>query len=92
MLSEPQDFQARPRPAVPTLLTVRQFSEKHPAFSQGSLRGLIFQARPRYSSKAQIPGNGMQEAGVIVHVGKRVLLDETAFFTWLDGQQRRKAG
>lgn len=50
------------------LLTVRQFSEKHPAFTQGSLRNLIFNAKQ----------NGFDAA--LVRVGRRVLIDEAAFF------------
>ena len=37
-----------------TLLTVRQFAEKHPAFSQGSLRNLIFLAESRKTSQGRI--------------------------------------
>ena len=72
---------------VPTLRTVRQFSDKHPAFSQGSLRSLIFQSKPRETSRGKIPGNGMVEAGVLVDVGSRRLIHETNFFKWLFDQQ-----
>ena len=72
---------------VPTLRTVRQFSDKHPAFSQGSLRSMIFQSKPRETSRGKIPGNGMIEAGVLVDVGSRRLIHETNFFKWLLDQQ-----
>ena len=54
------------------LLTVRQFSEKHPAFTQGSLRNLIFNAKQ----------NGFDAC--LVRVGRKILIDEAAFFTWLN--------
>lgn len=66
-----------PRP----LFSVRRFSEKHPEFSQSSLRGLIDKARERFSSRGTIPSNGLEMA--LVRVGRRVLIDEEAFFRWL---------
>jgi hypothetical protein len=55
-----------------TLHTVQQFSQKHPAFTPGSLRWLLFHRET----------NGLARA--VLKVGRRVLLDEDAFFTWLD--------
>ena len=69
------------------LRTVRQFSERHPAFSQGGLRNIIFCSKPRETSRGTIPGNGMVEAGVLVRLGRRLLIDEERFFKWLDDQQ-----
>ena len=67
------------------LSTVRQFSEKHPAFSQGSLRNLIFLADERHTSKGKIPGNGLDMA--LVRIGRKLLIDETKFFDWVEAQQ-----
>ena len=58
---------------IPTLLTVRQFSQKHFAFPEGGLRHSIF-----YSEQ-----NGMAEHGAIVRNGRRILLDEEKFFSWV---------
>ena len=66
------------------LMTVRQFSEKHPAFSQGALRNMIFLAAKRESSKGPILGNGLTFA--ILRVGRKILIDEDKFFKWLDAQ------
>lgn len=71
-----------------TLLTVRQFAEKHPAFSQGSLRNLIFLAESRKTSQGRIAGNGLDVA--LVRVGRKVLIDEAKFFSWIDSQQGGK--
>ncbi len=68
-----------------TLLTVKQFNEKHPAFSQGGLRHLIFFARARRTSRGEVAGNGLDAA--LVRVGRRILIDEARFFAWLDAQQ-----
>ncbi len=67
------------------LATVRQFSEKHPAFSQGALRNLIFLASSRKTSKGNMPGNGLAIA--LVRIGRKVLIDEGRFFEWVDQQQ-----
>lgn len=69
-----------------TLSTVRQFSEKHPAFSQGAIRNLIFLAEDRKTSKGTIPGNGLSVA--LVRIGRKVLIDEARFFEWIDQQQK----
>lgn len=58
---------------IPTLLTVRQFSEKHPAFPVGGLRFRIFHEDE----------NGMKAAKVVVRDGRKILLDEEKFFDWL---------
>ena len=56
------------------LLTVRQFSQKHPAFPEGGLRFLIFNAEK----------NGFDAC--VRRMGRKVLIDEEAFFDWIDGQ------
>lgn len=61
-----------PSLSAPTLLTVRQFAERHTAFSQAGLRYLIFNAST----------NGM--AKCLRRVGRRVLIDETIFFEWIE--------
>ena len=66
------------RPAPPRLLTVRQFVERHPAFSSGGLRYLIFLAKT----------NGFDLA--VVRIGRRVLLDEAKVFQWIERQQKRR--
>jgi len=63
-------------------LTVRQFSKKHPAFTEASLRWLIFNAEPREGSNGKIAGNGIGIA--IFRVGRKVLIDEARFFTWVE--------
>ena len=68
-----------------TLLTVRQFSDKHPAFTQGAIRNLIFLAESRKTSRGVIPGNGLNIA--LVRIGRKLLIEESKFFQWIDEQQ-----
>ena len=60
-------------------------AEAYPEFPEGGLRHLIFHSEQRKNSKGEdIPANGMAEAGVIVRVGRKVLIDVDRFFAWLD--------
>jgi hypothetical protein len=77
--------------ALRELRTVRQFSERYPAWTEPGIRNLILNAEPRLTSlNAQIPGNGLGEAGAIVRVGRRVLIDEQRFFRWIAAQQKQR--
>ncbi len=67
----------------PVYLTISQFSDRNPAFTPAALRNLIFKATPRKSSLGDIPGNGLSEAGAIIRLGRRVLLDEAKFLAWV---------
>ncbi|MDQ7075032.1 MAG: hypothetical protein Q9O24_07755 [Gammaproteobacteria bacterium] len=69
-----------------SFLTVPQFSVKHPAFTQSSLRGLIFNAKSRQSSQGMIEGNGLAPA--IIRIGRKVLIDEEKFLAWVDNHQQ----
>jgi hypothetical protein len=84
-----------PLPPARVVLTVSQFAKRHPAFTAASLRQLIFAAAPRMTSRGPIKGNGLEEAGAILRVGRKILIDETRFFNWLDAtnaiQGRRQA-
>lgn len=60
--------------------TVRQFTHRHPAFTPGGVRWLIFNERQ----------NGLSNFGAIVRVGRKVLIDEHRFFSWLDAQQTER--
>ena len=76
---------AYPEQQPRTLLTVRQFSDKHPAFTQGAIRNLIFLAESRKTSKGVIEGNGLNVA--LVRIGRKLLIDEAKFFQWIEEQQ-----
>ncbi len=58
--------------SVPNLLTIKQFCSEHPAFTEGGLRHLIFNENI----------NGFHKC--IRRIGRRVLIDEAAFFEWVN--------
>lgn len=60
-----------------TFFDVPGLSQRHPAFSKSALRHLIFDANK----------NGFQS--VIFRVGKKILLEETAFEQWVLRQQNK---
>lgn len=60
------------------LLTVNQFVEKHQFATFGGLRHLIFYADTNGFSK------------VIKRIGRRILLDESAFFEWIEENNKNK--
>ena len=57
--------------------SVNQFTKKHPAFTTGGLRALIFNEHT----------NGLAKSGAIVRIGRRVLIDEHKFFGWVESQK-----
>lgn len=59
------------------LKTVSQFSKENPAFPQGGLRRLIFDAKK----------NGLKESGAIKRIGRKVVIDVELFSKWIDSQQ-----
>ncbi len=63
---------------MPTLITVKQFPTKHPAFTTGGLRSLIFNE----------DSNGLKAAGAVVRIGRKVLIDDAKFFTWVESQNQ----
>jgi len=65
----------------PKYFTVRQFADGHTAFTKGGLRALIFNEKT----------NGLADSGAIVRVGRKVLIDEEKFFSWIESQAKRAA-
>lgn len=71
------------------LFTLPKFAERHASFlTLPALTNQVFKAKPRQSTKGEIPGNGLEEAGAIVRLAGRVLIDEDGYFRWIDGQQK----
>jgi hypothetical protein len=56
-------------------LTVKQLSQKYPAFPEGGIRHLIFHAE----------ANGFQ--AVITRIGRKVLVIEAEFLKWLESHK-----
>lgn len=74
------------------LYSLKKFAERHSSFlTTSAITNQVFKAQSRHSTKGEIPGNGMMDFGAIVRVGRKVLIDETAYFQWLDAQQNESA-
>jgi hypothetical protein len=70
------------------LFTLQKFAERHSDFTTlSAITNQVFKAHPRKSTKGEIVGNGMHEFGVVVRLNRRVLIDEDAYFRWLDARQ-----
>jgi len=69
--------------APPQLLTVKQFALAYPAFTEAAMRNLIFKANDRASSRGAVTGNGLLKFGAIIRLGRRILIDDQAFFAWV---------
>ncbi|WP_019864979.1 hypothetical protein [Methylovulum miyakonense] len=59
--------------------TVQQFTKRHPAFTVGGLRHQIFHAET----------NELAKSGAIVRNGRRILIKEAAYFSWLESQSSK---
>ena len=64
------------------LYTVSQFRRVEPSNTEAAIRNLIFKSKARHSSRGSIPGNGLQEAGAIIRVGRKVLIDRPKWRAW----------
>ena len=60
------------------LSTIKQFTEKHPAFPEGGMRHRIFHEHK----------NGLAESCAILRDGRRVFIDEDKFFDWLKSKNQ----
>lgn len=89
-MAETANVESAPR----DLFTVEQMSARRPPWTGPALRNLVLNAKDRLNSRGErIPGNGLAEAGAIVRVGRRVLIDEQAFFRWIaQCQQKPRTG
>lgn len=62
----------------PILSTVNQFTTRNPAFTNGGIRALIFNEAT----------NGLKQSGAILRIGRKVLIDEAKFFSWVESQNK----
>jgi hypothetical protein len=58
--------------------TVNQFCDKYPAFTRGGVRAVIFNERE----------NGLAESGAIVRLGRKILINEFKWFSWVEKQNQ----
>ena len=67
---------------TPTLMTIRQFIDKHPAFTLGGMRNYIFFEEL----------NGLKASGAIKRMGRKILIDTEPFFNWVNSCPQTKWG
>ena len=76
---------------VPTLLTYKQFHERHQGFPENTLKWLWYRSRPRVcrinGEEKELPGNGFASAFKKVG-GHRVMVDEAEFFRVIEIQNQ----
>jgi len=60
----------------PKLQTVKQFVKENPAFTVGGIRFQIFNE----------DNNGLKNAGAIIRLGRKVLIDTDRYFNWVYSQ------
>ena len=78
----------RSRLRLATIPKMASMPEYRGIFTQASLRHLIFQAKSRLDSRGvMIHGNGLEEVGAIVRLGRKLLLDLDRFDDWLDSHR-----
>jgi hypothetical protein len=65
---------------IPTILTIKQFVEKHKFISYAGLQNQLFHRQT----------NGLNVSGAIIKLGKRVLINEEKFFEWLNTYKAKK--
>lgn len=72
-------------PAPPPVFTIKQFVKRNPAFTEAAVWNIRFKSKSRNSSKGPVESNGA--ASAFLTVGRKVLIDEQAFFDWIRSQQ-----
>lgn len=59
-----------------TILSPRQFSARHPGFTMGGLRHVLFRRAT----------NGLAESGAVLKCGRKLLIHEARFLAWIDAR------
>lgn len=60
--------------------------------TKSSLRHMLFNSRERYSSTGEkFVGNGLVEAGAIIRIGRKLLIDAERFRDWIANQREKSA-
>jgi hypothetical protein len=66
---------------IPNLKTLRQFVAEYSAFTMGGMRSYIF-----FEDM-----NGLKSSGAIKRIGRKIFIDVSAFFRWVEAQNGGKA-
>ena len=78
------DTSLAPPRRVTTIKNMVAMPEYEGAFTDSALRHLVFEAKTRSNSRGEtIASNGLEEAGAIIRVGHKILIDLDRFDAWL---------
>ncbi len=69
------------QPVAQPFFTIAQMAARHPAFTEPSLRWLVFNRG----------ANGLEKSGALVYLGRRILIDEARFIAYLRTKTRAAA-
>lgn len=73
-----------------TIREMANMPEYRHAFTPASIRHYVFESKPRKDSRGRpLPTNGLDEAGAIIRVGRKVLIDLDAFDAWVQSHKAR---
>jgi hypothetical protein len=67
------------------IYTIKQLIKlpKYRWLTEAALRQLIFQAGNTNSADKNLSGNGLQQSGAILRIGRKVLIDAVSFDAWI---------
>ena len=72
------------RPPPNNLKSIKELAAMDPQFSEAALRYHVHRAYARTTKHGEfLPANGLGEAGAVVRIGRRVLLDVDKFYAWV---------
>lgn len=86
-LPEPSARAAATPSIKASIKTLVQMPEWKDVYTESAIRNLIDKARARRSSRGVIPGNGLIEAGALIRIGRRVVLDTDKFRAWVESHR-----
>lgn len=75
---------------APLKVTVKglvQLPEWKGVFTESAVRALIDKSKTRLSSRGVVRGNGLIEAGAVIRLGRKVLIDVNKFRAWVEGHR-----
>ena len=61
----------------PQYLTIKQLTTRFPAFSEGALRWIVFQANE----------NGLTDSRALLRIGRKLVIDVDRFVVWLESHR-----
>lgn len=78
-------------PVAVRYATINQAAKLHPAFTPSAFRDIRFKSADRINSRGEIiKGNGSDDFGVWVSIGRKILIDLDAFDRWIESHKKAR--